>query len=447
MTHDMKHGNPTPVIVSFAIPIIMGNIFQQLYNTMDSIIVGRIEGESALAAIGVANPIMSIAIFIIFGVCVGISVLLAQYYGADKIKAFQAEASTALIFGIIFTILLSLFFFVASKPILILTRTPAEIIGEADAYLKIVFIGLIFTFLYNFYSSSLRATGDSKTPFLFLLISSVINVILDIIFVAVFRMGVVGAAIATVIAQGISSILCIIYVYHGNSLLCLKRKQLKFHKELLSRTIKYSWATAIQQTFLYVGRLLVQSVINGFGTSSIAAFNGAIRVEALAYTPMDGLSSSASTFFAQNTGAKLPERIRHGLWHCMIIAVVYSFFIGLALYFIPELIMGLFVEHTEKDVILIGSDYLRKMSFFYIIGGCMYILQGFFRGIGKLAISMFATFSQIGIRVVLAHMLAPSFQVIGVCYATVLGWIWMFSFECIMALLFFHKQKKTPKET
>ncbi len=443
MVHDMKHGNPTPVILSFAVPVILGNVFQQLYNTVDSVIVGRFQGETALAAIGVANPIMSIAIFILFGICVGVSVLLAQLYGAEKYTEFQEEVSTALIFGIIFSLILSVGFFFASKPILILTKTPAEIIEPASKYLKIISIGLIFTFFYNFYSSALRSIGNSKTPFWFLVISSVVNVLLDLLFVVGLDMGVTGAAIATVLAQGLSSVLCVFYVYKGGSLLSLKWENLIFKRSLLGRTMEYSWTTAMQQTFLYVGRLLIQSVINGFGTSSIAAFNSSIRIEALAYTPMDGLSNSSSTFYAQNAGANLPARIRKGLFSCFIMAILYSFFIGTVLYFIPHHIMGLFVEHTEVNVIKIGALYLRKMSFFYIIGGCMYILQGFFRGIGKLKISFFATSSQIIIRVVLAHLLAPSLEIVGVCYATIIGWIWMFSFEGILTLLYFKKLKKS----
>ena len=445
MAMDMMHGKITPMIAAFSVPIILGNVFQQLYNTMDSIIVGRVNGERALAAIGVANPIMSIAIFVIFGICVGISILLAQLYGAEKYKDFQTEVSTSLIFGFIFTIILSFFFFFASKPILMMTKTPAEIINDADNYLKIVSVGLIFTFFYNFYSGALRAMGDSKTPFMFLLISSVINVVLDIIFVAFMNMGVVGAAVATVLAQGVSSTLCIIYVYRGGSLLSLKLKQLTFSKSYFHRTISYSWVAAMQQTFLYVGRLLVQSVVNGFGTSSIAAFNAAIRIEALAFTPVDGLSSSASTFFAQNTGANQPKRIRQGFWGCLSLAVVYSFGIAVVLYLMPEHIIWLFVEHTEKDVIAIGADYLRKMSFFYLIGGCMYVLQGFFRGVGKLFVCFFGTLSQIIIRVAFAHMLAPYFQVTAVCYATVIGWIWMFLFEGALVLWFFQKNNAYSK--
>lgn len=446
MTHDMKHGKPTPVIVSFAIPIVLGNLFQQLYNTVDSVIIGRFQGELSLAAIGVSNPIMSVAIFLLFGICVGISVLLAQLYGAEEYEKFQQQISTALILGAGFTILLSFLFFFASKKILLQTKTPPEIIPQATAYLKIISVGLIFTFLYNFYSSVLRATGDSKTPFLFLLISSVANVFLDLLFIVVFKMGVAGAAIATVVAQALSSALCIAYVNRNHSLLALNRKKLVFRPSLVKNTLSYSWITAMQQTFLYLGRLLVQSVINGFGASSIAAFNSAVRIEALAYAPMDGLSSSASTFFAQNMGAKQPERIEKGFQKCLVIAVLYSILIGVTLYFIPEKIMGIFVKEAETNVISIGALYLQKMSFFYVIGGCMYILQGFFRGIKKLTLSFFATFTQIIIRIVLAHLLAPTFGIVGVCYATVIGWIWMFSFEGILSLIYFHKEKRNPKK-
>lgn len=442
MELDMKHGNPTPIIVSFAIPIIFGNIFQQLYNTVDSVIVGKFRGEAALAAIGVANPIMSIAIFLIFGICIGISVLLAQFYGAEKYTEFQEEVSTSLISGFIFTIILSIICYFISKPILILTKTPPEIVDMSTRYLKIISGGLIFSFLYNFYSSALRSMGDSKTPFLFLVVSSVINIILDFIFVGIIGTGVEGAAVATVISQGISSILCIIYVYKTNYLLNLNKKQLTFKKNLLNKTLQYSWTSALQQTFLYVGRLLVQSVVNPFGISTVAAYNAAMRVEALAFTPMDGISSATSTFSAQNMGAGRLDRIRDGFKHSLLLNIIYGIFTAVFFIFLAEPVMSLFVDAQELSVIQIGGEYLKVMSVFYIICSCMYVLQGFFRGIGKLKVTIFATGSQIVIRVIIANLLAPSIGIDGVCYATAVGWIWMLLSEGFLTFRYFKQTKK-----
>lgn len=442
MVQDMKHGRLIPVILYFSIPIILGNLFQQLYNTIDSIILGRFQGELSLAAVGVSHPIMSVAIFLIFGICVGISVLLAQMYGAEDYELFQEELSTAFLLGIGFTLLLSAFFFFATKKILILTQTPPEIIPKASLYLKIISGGLIFTFLYNFYSSALRAMGDSKTPFWFLLFSSVVNLLLDLFFIIVLKLGVVGAAIATVIAQGIASLLCIIYVNRNYPLLAFHKKKLIFRPSLIKSTINYSWITAMQQTFLYIGRLLIQSVINGFGASSIAAFNGAIRIEALAFAPVDGLANSSSTFFAQNIGANQPKRIKKGFQLCILVAIFYCILISTIIFFIPEQIMGIFVDKAEQDVISIGTLYLQTMAIFYIVGGCMYILQGFFRGIKRLKLCFFATSSQIVIRLLLAHFLAPNFGVVGVCYATIIGWLWMFTLEGTIAIFYFLKQRK-----
>lgn len=445
---DMKHGKPAPIIVSFAIPIIFGNIFQQLYNTVDSVIVGKFRGENALAAIGVSNPIMSIAIFLIFGICIGISVLLAQFYGAERYTDFKEEVSTSLIAGLVFTVLLSVLCYFISRPILLATKTPLEIVDSADHYLKIISVGLIFSFLYNFYSSALRAMGDSKTPFLFLVISSVTNIILDFLFVGVLGTGVEGAAVATVIAQSVSSILCIVYVYKTNYLLNLKKKQFIFKKELLSKTMQYSWTSALQQTFLYVGRLLVQSVVNPFGTSTIAAYNAALRVEALAFTPMDGLSSATSTFCAQNMGANKPDRIHSGFKSSLFLNVCYGVLTALFFLFFSTHVMKLFVDPTETDVIQIGGRYLHTMALFYIICSCMYVLQGFFRGIGKLKIPIFATASQIMIRVIFAYAFAPKFGIYGICYATAIGWLWMLLSEGTLTLQYFNnvrKQKKLQK--
>ncbi|RPF49069.1 putative MATE family efflux protein [Hydrogenoanaerobacterium saccharovorans] len=436
--HTMISGNPTRAIITFAIPMILGNIFQQLYNTADAVIVGQFIGENALASVGVANPIMSIVIFFIFGICVGMSVLMAQLYGAKDYSGFKKEASTSLIAGLVFTVVLSVLCCILSKPILVLTKTPAEILNDADLYLKIIFIGLIFSFLYNYYSAALRAIGDSKTPFLFLLLSSVLNVVLDIFFIKVLHTGVEGAAIATVISQAVSSILCVIYVYRKIPLLALKRNEFIFEKSILVKTINYSWVSAVQQTFLYVGRLLVQGAVNPFGTSVIAAYNAATRVEGFVLAPFDSMSASTSTYCAQNMGAGLNHRMKSGYKICTVINVIYSLVACAVLFFFSPQIMALFVNANESaSVITVGCEYLQLMAFFYILAGMTYIMQGFFRGVGKLKITMITTGSQILIRVILSYILVPKFGVSGVCYATLVGWIFMFLFEGTCAKQYF----------
>ncbi|HCJ58507.1 MAG TPA: MATE family efflux transporter [Clostridiaceae bacterium] len=447
MKGDMTRGNTTRILIKFAIPLLLGNLFQQLYNTTDAIIVGRYIGKNALAAVGVANPIMSVAIFFIFGICIGTSVLMAQLFGAGKYDELKKEVSTSLIAGIIFTIALSIVCILLSRWMLIITGTPGEILDDADIFLKIIFGGLIFSFLYNFYSSSLRAIGDSNTPLIFLIISCVLNAVLCIVFVAGFKLGVAGSAIATVIAQGISSLLCVAYVYTRIPLLSLKKDELVVEKDLLKLSLQYSWVTALQQTCIYIGKLMVQGVVNPFGTNAIAAYNSVTRIDSFVMAGGESLSASVATYSAQNKGAGWTDRIMEGFKKSAAIMAVYSIIIGLAIYFKAEGIMKLFVSADEKEVISIGIGYLKAISFFYMLSNINNVFQGLFRGIGKLRITFFATFIQIIIRVALSYILAPHFGIASVCYAIAAGWVVMLVYEMLSYRKYFKEIKDEERAT
>jgi putative MATE family efflux protein len=429
MKGDMTQGNTAKILITFAVPMVLGNIFQQLYNTTDAIIVGRFIGKNALAAVGVANPIMSIAIFFIVGICIGTSVLMSQLFGAGKLDILKKEISTGLIVGAAFTIVMSLVCIFLSRWVLIATGTPSEILNDADLFLKIIFSGLIFSFLYNFYSSALRSIGDSKTPLIFLIVSCILNGILAAVLVVFFKLGIAGSAIATVISQGVSSALCIAYVYIKIPLMSLRPKDLTVDKPLLKKTIQYSWVTALQQTWLYIGKLLVQDVVNPFGTSAIAAYNSATRVDAFILAPGDSFSASASTYTAQNRGAKKWDRLIEGYKKSTLIITIYSVTTSAIIFFGADWVMRLFVSGSETEVVKIGVQYLKLMSLFYILSGFNNIFQGFFRGVGKLRITLIATIMQITARVGLSYAFAPYVGVSSVVYATAIGWIMMASYE------------------
>lgn len=439
MTGDMSKGSPSKILITFSLPIVLGNIFQQLYNTTDAIIVGRFIGKNALAAVGVANPIMSIAIFFIFGICMGASVLMSGLFGAERYSELKKEVSTSLIAGIIFTLGMSIVCILLSRWALRLIGTPNDILNDADTFLKIIFGGLIFSFLYNFYSSALRAIGDSKTPLIFLVISCVLNGILCVVFITIFKWGVAGSAVATVISQGISSLLCILYVYIRIPLIRLKPNELFLDKHLLKQTIQYSWVSALQQTFLYIGRLLVQGVVNPFGTNAIAAYNSVTRVDAFVLSPGDGFAASISTYSAQNKGAGRKDRIIEGYKKGNIIITIYSAATALIVFIGAEVVMKLFVSGSEKEVISIGVEYLKIMSIFYVLSGFCNIFQGLFRGVGKLRITLIATTMQITIRVVLSYILAPHLGIVSVCYAVAVGWIFMIIYEGLACKKYFSK--------
>ncbi len=424
-SRDMTQGRPTPVMLSFAIPILLGNLFQQFYNTVDAIVVGQYEGESAIAAIGVANPIMSIAIFFLFGACVGISVLLAQLYGAQDWETFQLEVSTSLIGGLIFSIVFSLFCFLLAEPLLQLTQTPPDILVPAREYLQIISLGLVFSFLYNFCAAGLRSTGDSRAPFFFLLCSSLMNIVLDVAFVGGLGMGVKGAAIATVLSQAASCLLSIVYIYRTRSILALGRNQFRFDTGLMKKTVSYSWASALQQTFIYIGRLLVQTVVNTFGTSAIAGYNSAVRIEGFLLSTQQAMGDSEATFCAQNLGAGKLDRVRAGFWGTNKFNFAYSILLGIGLAVFAPALIGLFTNSGQAEMIPTGVFYLRFMIPFYMISGVTNAMQGMFRGIGMLRLTAACTGLQIVWRIIFSYLFGFRFGLPAVCLATGTGWVLM----------------------
>lgn len=439
MKGNMTQGSSSKILITFAVPMVLGNIFQQLYNTTDAIIVGRFIGKNALAAVGIANPIMSIAIFFIFGICMGTSILIAQLFGSGDNKTLKKEVSTALIIGIIFTILLSIICIILSRWILIITGTPKEILNDADIFLKIIFGGMIFSFLYNYYSSALRAIGDSRTPLIFLIVSCLLNAVLCVILIIKFKLGVAGSAIATVVAQGVSSVLCILYVYFKIPLIRFKLNELVIDKSLVKMTIQYSWVTALQQTCLYIGRLLVQGAVNPFGINAIAAYNSVTRVDSFMLAPGDSFSSSVATYSAQNKGGGKLDRIIDGYKKGNIIITIYSIATSLIVFLGANGIMKLFVSSSESEVILIGVNYLKLMSIFYVLSGFCNIFQGLFRGVGKLNITFIATIMQIFVRVALSYILSPYLGISSVCYAIAVGWILMIIYEGLVCKKYFRE--------
>jgi putative MATE family efflux protein len=425
----MTNGNISNHLIKFAVPLVLGNLFQLTYNAADSIIVGRYVGTSALAAVGTANPIMNIIMFLIVGICMGASVLMSEYFGANDIKKFKREVSTTMIAGLIFTVIIIILCVILIEPILRLIQTPQEIISDATTYLRIIFLGLIFTFLYNVYASTLRSIGDSKSPLIFLIISAILNVVMDIVFVVYFNMGVAGAAIATVMAEMFSSIFCIIYVYKKVPLLHFSKNEIVLDKKLLKRTINYSSVTAMQQTCLYVGKVLVQSAVNPLGVDAIATFNAVNRVDDFAFTPQQSISNAMTTFLAQNRGAKKHERIKQGLWAGLKIETLYWCIIVGLVYFGANKLMNLFVPNEGSKVIELGVTYLHLMAFFYILPAWTNGIQGYFRGMGKLKVTLISTFSQMFGRVTFAYLLAPRLGIVGIALSCFAGWIIMFAYE------------------
>lgn len=425
----MTKGNIPKHLTYFAVPLILGNFFQLTYNAADSIIVGRFVGTKALAAVGTANPIMNIVMFFIIGICMGASVLMSEYFGAGNIKKLKREVSTTMIAGFIFTMIIIVFCIIMTKPILELIRTPEEILPDATSYLRIIFCGLIFTFLYNVYAATLRSIGDSKIPLIFLIISAVFNVVMDIVFVVILKMGVPGSALATLTAEMLSSVCCITYAYVKVPMLRFSRKEFIMDRQLLRTTINYSWVTAMQQTCLYVGKFLVQGAVNPLGVDAIATFNAVNRVDDFAFTPQQSISSGMTTFLAQNRGAKKNERIKSGFWSGMKLETLYWFMLLVTVFFGAPHIMHLFVSEENSKVVELGIKYLEMMAFFYLLPSYTNGIQGYFRGMGDLKITLRSTFVQIVGRVIFAYILAPKFGIVGIALSCLAGWIIMLAYE------------------
>jgi putative MATE family efflux protein len=440
---NMTSGSTSRHLVTYAIPLILGNFFQLTYNAVDSIVLGRFAGKECLAAVGVANPVMNILIFLIVGICLGAGILMSEFYGAGDTGKLKKEISTTIAIGFFFTLAVSILCFIFVKPILYAIRTPEELIPLTASYLKIVFAGLVFTFFYNVFAATLRAVGDSKTPIICVSISAVLNGILDYVLVAVYKMDMAGAAYATIASQAISCILCIGYVYLKEPVLAVKPKDLfRIDRRLLKQTVHYSWATAMQQTVLYVGKLLVQSAVNPLGVDTIATFNAGTKIDDFCYQPGQSIAHAMTTFVAQNRGAGKRERQRKGFRQGMIIEMVYAVFICLIAVFGGRILIKLFAGNEENNVIDMGTHYLFLMGLFYFLPAATNGIQGFFRGLGSMKVTLISTTIQIIFRVGFSYLLAPSFGISGIAWACFAGWIVMLIYEVPVLIGTWRQMKK-----
>ncbi len=428
MTTNLTRGRVTGPLIRFTIPLILGNIFQLTYNAVDSIMVGRYIGKQALAAVGTAGPVMNIITFLVVGACLGAGVLMSEYFGAGDEEKLRYEVGTTLTAGLLFTVALSGLCAALAPQILRLTRVSEELLPEASAYLRIICIALSFTFLYNLFASALRAVGDAKSPLLFLATSCVLNIFMDYVTIVHFHMGVEGAALATAISEALSALLCALYVWWKVPLLRMGTRHLCIHKPLLRRTLGYSWATALQQTSLYIGKLLVQSCVNGLGVDTIATFNAVNRIDDFAYTPQQNIAHAMTTFIAQNRGAGKYGRIRRGFRAGFVLEAGYWVLLALVVFPAAPWLMRLFVG-DDAGVVRLGTSYLHMMAVLYILPAITNWIQGYFRGMGNMSITVISTTVQMIGRVGFTFLFAPGMGITGVAWACLGGWLCMLAYE------------------
>ena len=418
----MTQGSIVRHLIAYALPLILGNLFQLTYNAVDSIVIGKFAGENALAAVSAANPVMTIMILGVSGVSIGASVLMSRFYGAGDEDALRREVATTIVFGAIASLVVFAVGWPLSGPVLRLMNVPGEILEMAARYLQVIFVGFLFTFQYNILAAALRSVGDSRTPVVYLALASVMNAGLDVLLVAGLRWGVVGAGVATVAAEGISALLCALHIYRKIQLLHLGLRELKIDRRLLGETVSSGAITALQQACQPIGKALIQSVMNAQGVSVIAAFNAVSRVDDFACIPEQSISSSMMTCIAQNRGAGEHARVGETLRRGMMIEAAYGVLICAAVLLVKEPVMRLFAAQDSMQMVSMGVDYLTLMAFFYILPGITNGIQGYFRGMGEMKTTLVATFIQISIRALVVAVLVPRVGLNGAAWACAIGW-------------------------
>ena len=418
----MTQGSIARHLIAYALPLILGNLFQLTYNAVDSIVIGKFAGENALAAVSAANPVMTIVILGVSGVSIGASVLMSRFYGAGDEDALRREVATTIVFGAIASLVVFAIGWPLSGPVLRLMNVPGEILEMAARYLQVIFVGFLFTFQYNILAAALRSVGDSRTPVVYLALASVMNAGLDVLLVAGLRWGVVGAGVATVAAEGISALLCARHIYRKIPLLHLGLRELKIDRRLLGETVSSGAITALQQACQPIGKALIQSVMNAQGVSVIAAFNAVSRVDDFACIPEQSISSSMMTCIAQNRGAGEHARVGETLRRGMMIEAAYGVLICAAVLLVKEPVMRLFAAQDSMQMVSMGVDYLTLMAFFYILPGITNGIQGYFRGRGEMKTTLVATFIQISIRALVVAVLVPRVGLNGAAWACAIGW-------------------------
>ncbi|KAF0198732.1 MAG: drug/sodium [Bacteroidetes bacterium] len=419
--HDFTVGNPARLIFKFATPMLLGNVFQQLYNVADSIIVGKFLGKEALAAVGASFPLIFMLVGFIIGIASGSTIIIAQYFGAKDMVKVRKSIDTMYIFLFFASLVVGVLGIVFSESIFRLIRLPEDVIPQAALYMQVYLTGILFFFGFNGVSAVLRGLGDSKTPLYFLIISTVANILFDLLFVIVFKWGIAGAAFATVLSQAGAFVTLVLYLNHRHPVINLSWRKYIWDREIFRSSIRIGVPTGFQQTFVSLGMLALLRIVNDYGTDTVAAYSVAVRIDGLAALPAMNFGQALSTYTGQNIGANLISRVKHGFVATMnmsgIVAIVTS---GLVMLFRTEL-MTLFTN--DMNVIEIGARYLLIVSGFYLFFSSMFVIGGVMRGAGDTIIPMFITlFSLWIIRIPLAAILSKHIGVDGIWWAIPLAW-------------------------
>lgn len=422
MYRDLTKGNITKGLVLFALPMIAGNLLQQLYNIADTLIVGRALGRNALAAVGSAYTLMTFLTSVFLGLSMGAGALFSICLGKQDKPSLRSAVAHALglILGV--TLLLNAAVYLFLDEILLFLQIPAELAADMRTYLLIIFAGLLATFVYNFFACLLRAVGNSVAPLWFLGISALLNIGLDLLFVLVFHWGIAGAAAATVFSQYVSGVGLLAYTFLRCREFLPSRAELRFRREILRELLDLSMLTCAQQSAMNFGILLIQRLVDSFGPITMAAFAAAVKIDTFAYLPVQDFGNAFSTFVAQNFGAGRTERLRRGFRQALLLSAGFSVVISALVCIFAHPLMHIFVQAGETEVLAAGVRYLRVEGAFYAGIGCLFLLYGFYRAVKRPGMSVVLTVISLGTRVALAYALAGTLGEVGIWAAIPIGW-------------------------
>ena len=420
MQQDLTQGSIRAGLIRFSLPLIAGNLLQQLYNVADTLIVGRFLGNVALAAVGSAFSLMILLTSLVLGLCMGSGVVFSQLYGEGNMDKLKTAMTNAFCLIAALSLLLTVLSYALLDAFIVLLRVPPEAVPDITSYLLVIFAGIFFTFLYNFFAAALRSVGNSFASLLFLLLSTVVNIALDLLFVLVLHRGVAGAALATVIAQGLSAAGIALYFFFRLPELRPRRSNFRLDRPLLSRIASVSVLTSVQQSIMNFG--ILQSLVNSFGVATMAAFAAGVKIDSFAYSPAQDFANGFATFVAQNTGAGKPERVKQGIREAALLSLSFCAVVSALVFLFARPLLTLFIDPGEREILAVGVHYLRVEGVFYVGIGLLFLLYAIYRGLERAGMSVVLTVISLGLRVVLAYAFAPHFGVTAIWLAIPIGW-------------------------
>ena len=443
MTNDMTKGNPLKIFIFFSIPLLIGNVFQQLYSMVDTIIVGRFVGVDALAAVGSTGSMFFLVNGMILGLTSGFGVLVSQKFGAKDEVGIKKAVASNITLTLISTLLMTIIALLAKNPLLRIMNTPENIFDNANAYITIIFAGLITQALYNMSAGILRALGDSKTPLYFLIISSILNVILDLVFIINFKMGVSGAAYATNIAQGFSALLCLIYSYKKFQVLRLKKEDFKVESNYYTKHLKVGIPMGLQFSVTAIGVIIVQSAINVFGSIVIASYTASSKVLQLVMQPSISFGVTIATYAGQNLGAGRFDRIKNGMKIMNKVSIVTSLIAGAVLVLLGKYFVTLFIEKPTPEIFDYAQQVFNYSAVFFIPLGFIFVYRNVLQGMGESFVPMMAGVYELVARAIVAFTLPKFIGFTGICLSDPIAWI---AAVIPLMITYYKKMKKIENE-